>query len=173
MWQKLIAAVCVMTGAFGFGMSLCGEMGRNIYCLKIQKQMLLYITGEISYLHRPLEEIFIMLSERIDEPYSGFLKNVAEKMNERSGKSIRNIWCIEIENLKNNGGLSDMCVSYLKKTVDCFECEGDIIQVEALELLNRELDNQIEYLIDKKNENGRLIKILSTLTGVLCVVLFL
>lgn len=43
MWQKFIAGACVMTGALGFGWSLCGEMSSQIWHLKQQKQILLYI----------------------------------------------------------------------------------------------------------------------------------
>ena len=27
MWQKLVAGTCVMTGAVGFGLALCAELG--------------------------------------------------------------------------------------------------------------------------------------------------
>lgn len=44
MWQKFIAGACVMTGALGFGWSLCGEMNHDIALLKQQKQILLYLS---------------------------------------------------------------------------------------------------------------------------------
>ena len=30
MWQKLVAGTCVMTGAVGFGLALCGELSSEI-----------------------------------------------------------------------------------------------------------------------------------------------
>jgi hypothetical protein len=56
---------------------------------------------------------------------------------------------------------------------DCFECEGDMIQVDRLELLNQELGQEIESLIEQKKEKSRLIRVLSTLGGIMCIVLFL
>jgi stage III sporulation protein AB len=173
MWQKLVAAGCVMTGAFGFGMSLCGEMNSDISYLKVQKQMLMYMIGEISYLHRPMEEIFDILSEKISEPYDDFLKNMSDKMRERSGKSLRNLWYAAIYDIEEQKKLSPIGIVYLKKMADCFDCEGDRLQIEALGLLERELDGEIDRLTEKKEENSRLIRVLSTLAGVLCVVLFL
>lgn len=45
--------------------------------------------------------------------------------------------------------------------------------MEALGLFEMELDNEIDRLKTKKDENSRLIKALSTLTGILCIILFL
>ena len=47
------------------------------------------------------------------------------------------------------------------------------VQVEALRLFESEIDSEIDRLTVKKNENSRLIKALSTLTGILCIILFL
>ena len=93
MWQKLIAGACVMTGALGFGWSLCGEMNRDIQHLKTQKQILLYIMGEITYLHRPMEEIFDMVSEKAEPPYGAFFQRVSQRMKERDGMPLHRI-CI-------------------------------------------------------------------------------
>jgi stage III sporulation protein AB len=149
------------------------EMGKEISELKIIKQMLLYITGEISYLHRPLEEIFDILSERIERPFDMFLSNVSEKMRQRNGRNLISIWQDEITHLKSDYGISKRTKTYLKRMADCFDCEGDRIQVETLEFLNSELEQEIENLAERKRENGRLIRVLSALAGIMCIVLFL
>jgi stage III sporulation protein AB len=173
MWQKLIAAIFVMTGASGFGYSLCREMNSEITELKIQQQMLLYIMGEISYLRRPLEEIFDILSERLEQPYSRFLGSISDKMKERNGRSLKCIWNDEINVIYAEHGISKRAKTYLGRMADCFECEGDMIQVDRLELLNQELGQEIESLIEQKKEKSRLIRVLSTLGGIMCIVLFL
>jgi stage III sporulation protein AB len=173
MWQKLIAATLCLTGSCGFGFSLCREMTKAITELKIQKQMLSYITGEISYLHRPLEEIFDILSERLDTPFDIFLKNISDEMKSRNGRTLKNIWNNNATILEKQHVISKLNIKYLKRTADCFECEGDRIQVETFELLIQEIDQEIENLAERKKENSRLISVLSALTGVLCIVLFL
>ena len=92
MWQKLIAGTCVMTGALGFGWSLCGEMNHDIALLKQQKQILLYMIGEITYLHRPMEEIFDLIAPKAEPPYHLFLEEIAQRMRERDGKSLVQLW---------------------------------------------------------------------------------
>ncbi len=170
MWQKFVASACVMTGALGFGWSLCSEMSNQIWHLKQQKQILLYISGEIIYLHRPMEEIFDMISTKAESPYDQFLKEVSQRMKERNGKSLISIWN---ESIQSTVGLIQTGRDYLIKMGDCFAYEGEQLQVQALGLFETELDSEIDRLTQKKNENSRLIKALSTLTGILCIILFL
>lgn len=159
-----------MTGALGFGWSLCSEISNQIWHLKQQKQILLYISGEIIYLHRPMEEIFDMISTKAESPYDQFLKEVSQRMKERNGKSLISIWN---ESIQSTVGLIQTGRDYLIKMGDCFAYEGEQLQVQALGLFETELDSEIDRLTQKKNENSRLIKALSTLTGILCIILFL
>lgn len=173
MWQKLIAGACVMTGALGFGWSLCREMSCEIQHLKQQKQMLLYMIGEITYLHRPMEEIFDIISEKITAPYDCFLKELSRKLKERDGRSLIHLWQETLNRIKLETDISEKGLCYLEKMGNCFACEGDKLQVGTLELFELELDSEIDRLTAKKDENSRLIQALSTLTGILCIVLFL
>ncbi len=173
MWQKFVAGACVMTGALGFGWSLCGEMNSDIRHLKQQKQILLNSSGEITYLHRPMEEIFDIIADKAEMPYDLFLRNVSQGMKARDGKSLVSIWNVAVRDRKNGADLSQIAITYLEKMGNCFEYEGERLQVEALRLFEREIDSEIDRLTVKKNENSRLIKALSTLTGILCIILFL
>ena len=160
MWQKLIAGACVMTGALGFGWSLCGEMNHDIALLKQQKQILLYMIGEITYLHRPMEEIFDLIAPKAEPPYHLFLEEIAQRMRERDGKSLVQLWNEAVYDRQDKTELSQTAKTYLLKMGTCFEYEGEQLQAEALGLFVTELDS-------------RLIKALSTLTGILCIILFL
>lgn len=173
MWQKLIAGACVMTGALGFGWSLCGEMNHDIALLKQQKQILLYMIGEITYLHRPMEEIFDLIAPKAEPPYHLFLEEIAQRMKERDGKSLVQLWNETVYDGQNKTEISQTAKTYLLKMGTCFEYEGEQLQAEALGLFVTELDSEIDRLTAKKNENSRLIKALSTLTGILCIILFL
>ena len=115
MWQKLIAGACVMTGALGFGWSLCGEMNHDIALLKQQKQILLYMIGEITYLHRPMEEIFDLIAPKAEPPYHLFLEEIAQRMRERAGKSLVQLWNEAVYDRQDKTELSQTAKTYLLK----------------------------------------------------------
>lgn len=173
MWQKYVAGACVMTGALGFGWSLCGEMNSEIWHLKQQKQVLSYIAGEIAYLHRPMEEIFDLMADRAEQPYDLFLGEVARRMKQRDGNSLVNIWNEAVCERKDGAEFPRTGIACLAKMGNCFAYEGERLQVEALRLFEAEIDSEIDRLTEKKNENSRLVKALSTLTGILCIILFM
>lgn len=172
MWQKLIAGTCVMTGAVGFGLALCGELGNEIAHLKKQKELLLYVIGEITYLHRPAAEILSMAAERMGEPYAAFLERTSAQLAERNGRMLAEIWSGNLECLMESE-LPKEALRYMERMGACFGCEGDKMQIEYFRLFERELDERISVLSAKRSENSRLISALSALTGVLCIVLFL
>lgn len=172
MWQKLVAGTCVMTGAMGFGLALCGELSSEISHLKKQKELLLYMIGEITYLHRPAAEILSMAAERMDEPYATFLRRTSAQLEERSGRTLLEIWNADMECIREND-IPKEAVHYMERMGTCFGCEGDKMQIESFRLFERELDERISVLSAKRSENSRLIRALSALTGVLCIVLFL
>jgi len=162
-----------MTGALGFGWSLCWEMNCEIQHLKAQKQIILYMIGEISYLHRPVEEIMDIIAEKMEEPYNTFFNNIALNFRKRNGKRLTTLWKEGITALQESTDMPKTALVCLEKLGSCLGCEGDNMQVEALRLFEQELDAQIDKAVTKKEENSRLIRALSTLTGILCIVLFL
>lgn len=111
-----------------------------------------------------------MISTKAESPYDQFLREVSQRMKARNGKSLIAIWN---ETIQDRGDFMQIGKDYLLKMGDCFAYEGEQLQVEALGLFGTELDSEIDRLTEKKNENSRLIKALSTLTGILCIILFL
>lgn len=172
MWQKLVAGACVMTGSVGFGLALCGELSSEISHLKKQKELLIYVIGEITYLRRPAAEILSIAAERMGKPYAEFLDNMVVQLDERSGRSLSEIWSRNV-GLIREGEIPKGALRYMERMGECFGCEGDKMQIESFRLFERELDERIAVLSAKRSENSRLINALSALTGVLCIVLFL
>ena len=173
MWEKAIAGMCVMTGAFGFGWSLCREMSDMLFHLKEQKRLLLFIVREISFMHRPMQEIFSAVGERMKDPYQEFLMAVSEGMEQRTGKSLQEIWHDNVELLQKNGSCPKEAARILLRLGECFGCEEDKMQIDALKLLEAELSDEIDSRSKEKEEKSRLIRTLSVLAGIFCIVLFI
>lgn len=173
MWEKAFAGVCVMLGASGFGWSVCQEMKQVLFHLEEQKRMLLYIEREISFMHRPMQENFVSVSCRLREPYQSFVLEVAACMEERDGRTLRDIWSSKVETLRKDGDYPKEAVRMLHRMEECLGCEEDKMQIEALGLLEAELSELISMRAKEKEEKSRLIQTLSVLTGIFCIVLFI
>ena len=173
LWGKVIAGIFVLMGTQGFGMALSQEMKCFLYHMNEQKQMLFYISKDISFLHRPMQEIFCSLAERVQKPYDTFLKRVAARMEDGSGIGLPEIWEEEIEELYKNKCYSKDMFFYLGKMKRCFRCEENEMQKEAFVMLSHELEEEMDKLKKSKEEKEKLIRTLSLLAGVLCIVIFI
>ena len=173
MWGKIIAGLLILIGTQGFGMALSQEMKCFLYHLNEQKQMLFYMMREIDFLHRPMQEIFISLAERLQKPYDSFVRNVARKMEDGSGIGLQEIWDEEIDELKKNRCYDKKAFVYLRQMKRCFHCEEDEMQKEAFAMLSEELEEEMNKIKRGKEEKDRLIRTLSLLAGILCIVIFI
>lgn len=173
MWGKIVAGMLVLIGTLGFGMALSQEMKCILYHMNEQKQMLFYIEREIAFLHRPMQEIFLALSGRLQKPYDSFVKRVAEQMDNGNGKGLSDIWETEIEELYKNKSYPKKTFFYLSQMKRCFCCEEDEMQKEAFAMLSFELEEEMDKMRKGKEEKDRLIRTLSLLAGVLCIVIFI
>lgn len=172
MWGKIIAGTLVLIGTQGFGLALRQEMKCVLYHMNEQKQMLSYAMREITFLHKPMQEIFLSLAERLQKPYNVFLMNVAKKMEDGSGKSLQRIWDEELETIEKSRCYPKEITKYLRNMKRCFCCEEDEMQKEVFAMLCEELEEERKKLQKSKDEKDRLIKTLSVLAGILCIVIF-
>lgn len=172
MWEKVIAGVLILLGTQGYGLSLSQETKCVLYHLNEQKQMLFYIVREIDFLHRPIPEIFQSLSERLRKPYNTFLKRVADRLENGSGRSLSEIWEEELDELEKERGYPKTAMEYLRKMKRCFSCEEDEMQKETFAMLREELEEEAMRIQGSRRERDRLIRTLSLLAGILCIVIF-
>lgn len=173
MWEKFIAGILVIVGTQGFGYALCQDMQCRLYHNNQQKELLLYIVREISFLHRPIAEIFEAVSEKIGVPYNEFTHTVARRMNEGNGEELGTIWKEETYKLKNNRCYPKTAIQNLLRIGKCIDCEEDEMQIETLNIIRMELDDDIKKTRCESDEKTRLIRPLSLIAGIFCVVLFL
>ena len=173
LWGKFIAGILVVIGTQGFGVALSQEMRCKLYHLNEQKRMLFYAMREIAFLHKPMQEIFLSLSERLQKPYDIFLKNVADKMEDGSGRNLSVIWQEEVLEVDKHACYPKNTFYYLEKMQNYFQCEEDEMQKESFDMLYQELVEEIEYIKKYKKEKDKLIKTLSLLAGMLCIVIFM
>ena len=173
MWQKTVAAALVLCGAQGFGYALCQEMKCMLYHDTEQKQMLLYMTREIAFLHRPIQEILEQRGEKLQEPYRSLTLEVACQMKKEDGRSLHTLWNEQTYKLRERRYYPPAAMDNLARIGECLGCEEDERQIASLRLLMGNLDDEIEKIKCRKEERSRLIQTLSLLAGIFCIVLFL
>ena len=87
-------------------------------------------------------------------PYDLFLRSVSQGMKARDGKSLVSIWNAAVRDRKNGAGPLTDRHNVSGKMGNCFEYEGERLQVEALRLFEREIDSEIDRLTVKRTRTA-------------------
>ena len=75
---KLAGACLIMVSTAGIGVSFGSDLKRRSQELRILKQLIYMLRGEIKYTKTPLPEAFYHISVRLPRPFGPFLAGVAE-----------------------------------------------------------------------------------------------
>lgn len=137
--MKLIGIVCIIAGSTGVGMSCAQDLELRIAELLQIRQWVILLKGELRYMHQPLPEAFLHLSEKAASPFREFFVKVGEDMVSRKGQSAENIW-------KQHLGT---CVSGLHMTgkeIKELEKLGNVLGYLDVEMQINALDYYLEQL---------------------------
>ncbi|MBE5877587.1 MAG: hypothetical protein E7290_11960 [Lachnospiraceae bacterium] len=173
MWYQAIAGGLVMAGAYGFGMALCQDMRCLLYHFEEQKRMLLYFERETDFLHRPIQESFDVIADRLATPYKELALGIADAMKNSQGMCFREIWRGKTEELAKGNSYPEKAMEYLRRIGDGIGSEEDTLQVELCAILRKELEEEMDKLKFERAQKSRVIHTLSLVSGILCVVMFL
>lgn len=89
---KLAGAGLILFSSLVYGLQLRQRLSEHVKQLIGLKEMLLMLSGEISYAKTPLGEAFRHMASREKEPFCSFLKEVAGRMETERERGLSRIW---------------------------------------------------------------------------------
>lgn len=173
MWYQAIAGGLVMVGAYGFGLALCQDIRCLLFHLEQQKHMLLYFERETDFLHRPIQESFEVIADRLSTPYKEFALGITSAMKNADGRGFREIWEMCLEEYSKQNGYPKKAMEYLKRIGTGIGSEEDTLQIELCVMLRSEIEEEIEKIKQEQTQKRRVIHTLSLVGGILCIVIFI
>ncbi len=169
--MKWIGFMLVMVGCGGIGLSLVGEYAMRIRVLEQIRNMMHYINDFVLYECTSLPEAFGRAAQRVEAPFSDFLRKTAQQMDEFSGEDISFLWQSNAEMLKGHMTKKDYA-----QFLQCMQQTGfmDVKgQSQALKAYEQELSLNIHRLLQQKEEKCKLYQTLGIMSGVfVCILLF-
>lgn len=171
MWGKIIGGIMIISGAWGVGISMCQDLKASLFHITEQSKLVTYMEREIDFLNSPLEEVFYNIRKNMKEPYTSFLEKVCSEFEEARKDGLRSIWNENVNRLVNMKNNKSNYYKYLYRIGECIGCDENKLQVSMLLIVKGELEEEIKILKESLNEKMKLIKTLSLLAGIFCVVL--
>ncbi len=169
--MKWVGLLFILAGAGGVGCSLVGEYVFRMRTLAQIREMMHYINDLVLHEYAALPEAFAKAAERVEAPFSDFLKKVAHQIEEFSGEDICFLW-------KNNAKMLKGVLNKKDYTdfLNCMQQTGfsDVKgQSRALKSYEQRLELTLHQLTQQKEEKCRLYRTLGIMSGVFVCILLL
>ena len=153
MYLKLIGSLLVLVSSTAIGFLKADELKIRVKRLQGLKQMMNLLQGELRFRRSELSEAFLNVSDRVEEPFQGFLKTVAEELKGYQPQSFESLWNCAVGKLLLTEG-------FLKKDIQLLEILGNGLGYLDLamqtEILNQaQIRTEEEILEAKKQQESK------------------
>lgn len=170
---KFTGAVLILISAAGIGVSCSQDLKRRCMELRILKQMVYMLRGEIKYTKTPLPEAFAHIAPRLPEPFCSFLRQTEEKMGDLDGRSFPELWQEQIK--------TQLSGTHLKKEdKDQLAGLGDVLgyldlemQLSSIALYLEQLELGIQKAQEELAAKQKLYQSLGVAGGIFLVILLI
>lgn len=168
---KGIGALLIMASAAGIGASFSRDLKGRCMELRLLKQMIYMLRGEIKYTKTPLPEAFESIAVRMKEPFGSFLEGTAEKMKHQGEESFGELWKSQIRTW-----LSGTCLK--REDKEQLESLGEVLgyldlemQLSSIDLYLEQLELQIREAQEAAATKQKLYQSLGVAGGIFLVIL--
>lgn len=168
--MKILAAILVISGAFGYGNVLLKEQRIIIDEYEKQEQILIEIQQEIKFFVRNIPDALKCVAQKQENTYKIFLENIWKKMKDMDGRTFSQIWNEEIE--KINIAKNHKIIKVMQDFPQYIQCTTEEMQIQGIQYMREKLEEEIIRRKNKYEKNKQCILWGSTMTGVLCIILF-
>lgn len=169
---KLTGSILVVTVSFLYGWRVKEELQEHVEQLIGMKEMFLMLWGEISYTRTPLKEAFLQIASQNKEPFSSFLKKVAEALEENE-ESMGIFWSKMVEQESKNFLFSKEEQGLLKRAGENFGYLDGQMQLKNLELYIEQAEVFIRKAQEELKDRQKVVGTLSLMCGLFLIILLI
>lgn len=165
--HKIIGCILIILGTTGAGFSKSRELQNHLMELEELNKIFYLLKSEMEYTRAPLAEIFTKISQKTGEPFQNWLRKLSEKLYEKQGGRLWEIWSNSIE--------EDLRGSRLKEEEirDLIQVGRNLEYIENLKLYVEQLEYRIAHTRESYRTKRKLCQSLGIMSGIFLVILLL
>lgn len=173
MLLKFLGGVFVFISCSLLGLYYSFRESFRISDLSEMKKALLMLRAEIEFSHAGLPEALLDISCRTDLRIGEFFKFLHDRLNEKSGAEVSEIWNGAMSEKLTVTSLAPEDFEYLErfgKTLGYLDAK---MQTESIEAVVSEIDDKIDLLNVRSAKNKRMYRSVGIISGILITVVLL
>ena len=170
---KVIGACLILGTAAVFGLQLKNQVSMHLKQLIGFKEMLLMLSGEMSYAKTPLTEAFQNIAARGREPFGPLLLEVAERLEQERESPLSDIWQSAVEHQKKTFYFSKEELFMLKDLGGNFGYLDIQMQLNHLALYIQQVESRIGQAQQELTAKQKMYQYLSVMSGLFLILLLI
>lgn len=173
MYIKVIGVLFFMSSTAAIGFLKAEELAERVKLLQEMKRMMILLQGEFRFHRSELAEAFENVSERVEEPFSMFLKRTAEDLRQHSQGGLEEIWQGNVKALLKREGFAGEDARLLELLGSSFGYLDLTMQTETLNLGICRTEEAILQAKEQLEQKGKLYKTMGITVGALLTLLII
>ena len=168
---KIVGCILILCCSAGLGAAGSLDLKRHCMELRILKQAVYMLRGEIKYAKAPLPEAFGSLGERLTSPCGEFFSNLEKELALRDGRSLSQVWQ---EEMKRSLGATCLGKEEKERLGQLGEGLGYLdleMQLSTMELYLEQLEGDIARAQEEIQTKQKLYRSLGVAGGIFLVIL--
>lgn len=170
---KLLGAGLILSAAAILGVQLKQRVAEHLRQLVSFKEILLMLSGEMTYARTPLSEAFLHIAQRGKEPYGSLLRAVSSRMEQERGRDLDEIWRSEVQGRKRTFLLSDEELKLLMNMGENFGYLDLEMQLGYIALLIQQVENSIVLAQGELSAKQKMYQYLSVMCGLFLILILI
>lgn len=170
---KLTGAGLIIFAAVALGIQLKQRLAQHVEQLIRFKEILLMLSGEMSYARTPLTEAFQNIAVRGKEPFGPLLAEVAGRLEQERESTLSHIWQSAVEHQKKAFCFSKEEFELLKGIGQNFGYLDIQMQLNHLNLYIRQVETRIGQAQQELAARQKMYQYLSVMSGLFLVLLLI
>ena len=173
MYIKIMGGLFLLSSAAAIGFLKAEELNERVKMLQQLKRMMMLLQGELRFHRAELSEAFENTAERIEAPFSDFLKETSGKLRQRTGEGFEKIWCENSKYLLRAEGFANEDAQLLELLGSSLGYLDLTIQTEHLNLVMLRTEEALEEAKKRKESRGKLYQTMGVTVGALLTLLMI
>lgn len=170
---KLAGAGLIIFAAVILGIQLKQRLAQHVNQLIGFKEILLMLSGEMSYARTPLTEAFRNIANRGKEPFGPLLIEVAGRLEQERESTLSDIWKSAVENRRKAFYFSEEELDMLKGIGENFGYLDIQMQLNHLTLYIKQVETRIGQAQQELAAKQKMYQYLSVMSGLFLVLLLI
>lgn len=169
---KIAGSVMILTASVLGGLYASGLDSFRIHDLNEMKKALTILKSEIGFAASPLSEALKNIAARTERPVNSIFTRLAERLDERCGESVSELWSWSVRHNKTRTYYTDEdleCLYSFGKTLGYLDKN---MQIAAIEILIETINGKVDMLNAAAVKNRQMYRSLGILGGLLAIVIF-